>query len=107
MPAYGPDGVRHRGGAILFQALALNCGNLRRRCQAKGPSRKSEADSSEAPPRDGAVRSSVETAVMAGGGRGGGLWGGWGGKRGSGRKTPRPPKTKKIPKSRYREHGWM
>ena len=30
MPAYGPDGVRHRGGAILFQALALNCGNLRR-----------------------------------------------------------------------------
>jgi hypothetical protein len=39
-PAYGPDGVRHRGGAILFQALTLNCGNLRRRCQAKGPSRK-------------------------------------------------------------------
>ena len=38
------------GGAILFQALALNCGNLRRRYQAKGPSRKSEADSSEAPP---------------------------------------------------------
>src|ERR1700688_3727059 len=28
MPAYGPDGVRHRGGAILSQALALNCGNL-------------------------------------------------------------------------------
>ena len=65
MPAYGPDGVRHRGGAILFQALALNCGNLRRRCQAKGPSPKGEADISEAPPRDGAVRSSVETAVMA------------------------------------------
>ena len=44
----------------------MNCGNLRRRCQAKGPSLKSEADSSEAPSRDGAVRSSVETAVMAG-----------------------------------------
>jgi hypothetical protein len=39
-------------GAILFQALTLNCGNLRRRCQAKGPSPKSEADSTEAPPRD-------------------------------------------------------
>ena len=66
MPAYVPDDVRHRGGAILFQALALNCGNLRRRCQAKGSSPKSEADSSEAPPRDGVVRSSVETAVTAG-----------------------------------------
>ena len=74
MPAYGPDDVRHRGGAILFQALALNCGNLRRRCQAKGPSPKSEADSSEAPPRDGAVRSSVETAVMAGERRDGVIW---------------------------------
>jgi hypothetical protein len=29
MPVYGPDGVRHRGGAILFQAFAWNCGNLR------------------------------------------------------------------------------
>ena len=28
-PAYGPDGVRHRGRAILFQALTLNRGNLR------------------------------------------------------------------------------
>ena len=65
MPAYGPDDVRHRGGANLSQALMWNCGNLRRRCQAKGSSLKSEADSSEAPPRDGAVRSSVETAVMA------------------------------------------
>jgi hypothetical protein len=74
MPAYGPDDVRHRGGAILFQALALNCGNLRRRCQAKGPSPKGEADSSEAPPRDGAVRSSVETAVMAEEQRDGVIW---------------------------------
>src|SRR4051794_41787951 len=98
MPAYGPDGVRHRGGAILFQALALNCGNLRRRCQAKGPSGKCEADSSEAPPRDGAVRSSVETAVMAGGGRGGGVLWGWGGNQGGGRKAPRPRKHATIPK---------
>ena len=38
IPAYGPDGVRHRGSAILFQALTLNCGNLRWRWQAKGTS---------------------------------------------------------------------
>ncbi len=65
IPAYGPDGVRHRGSAILFQALTLNCGNLRWRWQAKGTSPQGEADNSDAPPRDGAVRSSVETAVMA------------------------------------------
>ena len=28
MPAYGPDGVRHRGSAILFQALTLNRGTF-------------------------------------------------------------------------------
>ena len=33
-PAYGPDGVRHRGSASLFRALTLNCGNLRRRWQS-------------------------------------------------------------------------
>jgi hypothetical protein len=65
IPAYGSDGVRHRGSAILFQALTLNRGNLRRRCEAKGTSLQGEADSSEALPRDGAARSSVETAVMA------------------------------------------
>ena len=70
-PAYGPDDVRHRGSAILFQALTLNCGNLRWRCQAKGTSPKGKAESSDAPPRDGAARSSVETAVMAGERRGG------------------------------------
>jgi hypothetical protein len=70
-PAYGPDGVRHRGSAILFRALTLNCGNLRRRWQAKGTSRQGEADSSDAPSRGGAARSSVETAVMAGERRGG------------------------------------
>src|SRR3984957_11798445 len=52
----------------------LNCGNLRRRCQAKGPSPKGEADSSEAPSRDGAVRSSVETAAMAEERRDGVIW---------------------------------
>ena len=64
-PAYGPDGVRHRGSASLFRALTLNCGNLRRRWQAKGASLKGEADSSDAPSRDGAARSSDEAAVMA------------------------------------------
>jgi hypothetical protein len=70
-PAYGPDGVRHRGSASLFRALTLNCGNLRRRWQAKGASSKGEADSSDAPSRDGAARSSDEAAVMAAERRGG------------------------------------
>ena len=77
LPFYGSrrmtfELVRHRGGAILFRLL--HCGNLRRRCQAKGPSPKSEADSSEAPSRDGAVRSSVETAAMAEERRDGVIW---------------------------------
>jgi hypothetical protein len=67
-PAYGPHDVRHRGSAALFQALTLNCGNLRRRCQANGTSPENgEADSSNAPPRDGAARSSVDPVVMEGG----------------------------------------
>jgi hypothetical protein len=70
-PAYGPGGVRHRGSASLFRALTLNCGNLRRRWQAKGASPKGEADSSDAPSRDGAARSSDEAAVMAAERRGG------------------------------------
>ena len=85
IPAYGPDGVRHRGSAILFQALTLNCGNLRRRWQAKGTSPQGEAESSDAPPRDGAARSSVETAVMAGERRGGVIRQAWGINRGTGR----------------------
>ena len=64
LPAYGPSGVRHRGSVSLVWALMLNCGNLRWRCKAKGTSSKGEADNSEAPPRDGAARSSVEAAVM-------------------------------------------
>ncbi|OYV78485.1 MAG: hypothetical protein B7Z70_09370 [Acidithiobacillus ferrivorans] len=63
-PAYGPGGVRHRGSVSLIRALALNCGNLRWRCQAKGTSPKGEAESSDAPSRGGAARSSVEAAVM-------------------------------------------
>jgi hypothetical protein len=47
IPAYGPRGVRQRGSAILFQALTLNRGNRRRRCEAKGTSRQGEADSSD------------------------------------------------------------
>lgn len=65
LPAYGSDGVRHRGSVILFQALMRNCGNLRWRWQAKGTSRKGKADNSDAPPRDGAARSSDEAAVTA------------------------------------------
>lgn len=65
LPAYGPDGVRHRGSVSLFQALMLNCGNLRWGCKAKGTSPQGKADTSDAPPRDGAARSSVEAAVMA------------------------------------------
>jgi len=85
IPAYGPDGVRHRGSAILFQALTLNRGNLRRRCEAKGTSPKGEADSSDAPSRDGVTRSSVETAVMAGERRGGVIRRAWGINRATGR----------------------
>ena len=87
-PAYGPDGVRHRGSAILFQALTLNCGNLRRRWEAKGTSPKGEADSSDAPPRDGAARSSVETAVMAVERRGGVIQQAWKINRATGRNPP-------------------
>ena len=65
LPAYGPSGVRHRGSVSLIRALTLNCGNLRWRCEAKGTSPKGEADSSDAPSRDGAARSSDEAAVMA------------------------------------------
>lgn len=65
-PADWPCGVRHRGGANVIRALALNCGNLRSRCQRKGTSPgKGEADSTDARSRDGAPRSSVEAAVMA------------------------------------------
>ena len=67
IPAYGPDGVRHRGSAILFQALTLNCGNLRWRWQAKGTSPQGEADSSDAPPRGGTARSVRWAAPRSGG----------------------------------------
>jgi hypothetical protein len=65
VPVYWPCGVRHRGSAILVQALMWNCGNLRLRCQGKGTSPKGEADSTNAQPRGGATRSSDEAAVMA------------------------------------------
>jgi hypothetical protein len=39
-PAYGPDGVRHRGSAILFQALTLNSGNLPRRFKTQAEARR-------------------------------------------------------------------
>src|SRR5271167_891485 len=64
-PAYDPSGVRHRGSVSVIWALMLNCGNLRWRWQAKGTSRRGEADSSDASPRGGAARSSDEAAVMA------------------------------------------
>lgn len=65
VPADGPGGVRRRGCVIRIWALALNCGNLRWRWQGKGASSKGKADSTDAPPRDGAARSSDEVAVMA------------------------------------------
>ena len=64
LPAYGPGGVRHRGSVSMIRALMLNGGNLRWRWQVKGTSQTGEADSSDAPPRGGATRSSEETAVM-------------------------------------------
>jgi len=64
LPAYGPRGVRHRGSVILIRAPMLNCGNLRWRCEGKGASVKREADSTEAPSRGGATRSSDELSVM-------------------------------------------
>ena len=73
-PVYGPIGVRHRGSVSWVQALALNCGNLRWRWQGKGASPQGEADSTEAPPRDGAARSSDEVAVMAAERRGRVIW---------------------------------
>src|SRR5271165_498180 len=58
MPAYGPDGVRHRGGAILFQALALNCGNL-------GGDAKRKAQASKARPTVAKRRQGTEPSVVA------------------------------------------
>ena len=65
VPVYWPCDVRHRGSARLVLALTLNCGNLRLRCKEKGTSPIGEADSTNAQPRGGATRSSVEVAVMA------------------------------------------
>ena len=65
VPVDGSHGVRHRGSVILFLALLWNCGNLRWQCQGKDASVKHEADSTDEPSRGGAVRSSVEGAVMA------------------------------------------
>ena len=65
VPAYWPCGVRHRGSAILIQALVWNCGNLRPRCEGKGSSRLGKAENTDARSRGGATRSSVEAAVMA------------------------------------------
>jgi len=63
-PAYWPSGVRHKGSAILVRALALNYRNLRWRCQGKGASVKSEADSTDAPSRGGVTYKSNEGLVM-------------------------------------------
>ena len=75
MPAYGPDGVRHRGSAIhCLRLLRLNCGNLRRRCRRKARP-EGEADSSEAAVEGTEPsRGSVETAAMAEERRDGVIW---------------------------------
>lgn len=49
----------------MVRAPMVNCGNLRLRCQGKGPIAQHEADSTDAQPRGGATRSSEEVAVMA------------------------------------------
>ncbi|TAL47644.1 hypothetical protein EPN87_02420 [archaeon] len=64
IPAYGSGGVRHRGSVSLVRAPMLNCGNLRRRCQGKGTSANCEADTTDAPPRDGATCSSDDVMVI-------------------------------------------
>ncbi len=64
-PADWPCDVRHRGSAILVRAPMLNCGNLRPRCQGKGPSAPRKAESTKTRSRGGAARSSGEVAVMA------------------------------------------
>jgi hypothetical protein len=64
IPAYGTDGVRHRGSVSLVQVLMLNCGNLRLRCEGKDTSRKCKVDSTDAQPRGGVASSSVEFTVM-------------------------------------------
>src|SRR5688500_2717616 len=43
-PADWPCDVRHRGSAIVVRAPMLNCGNLRPRCQGKGPSAPRKAE---------------------------------------------------------------
>jgi len=73
-PAYESGGIRRRGSVSVIRALVLNCGNLRRRCQAKSTSPKGKAESSDAPPRDGTARSSEEATVMVVERRGGVIW---------------------------------
>ncbi|ARM30521.1 hypothetical protein B9H02_03240 [Prosthecochloris sp. HL-130-GSB] len=63
-PVYESGGIRRRGSVSVIRALISNCGNLRRRCQAKSTSPKGKAESSDASPRDGTVRSSEEATVM-------------------------------------------
>ena len=63
-PADWPCDVRHRGSAILVRAPMLNCGNLRPRCQGKGPSAPRKAENTNTRSRGGAARSSAEVAVM-------------------------------------------
>ena len=63
-PVYWPCGIRHRGSVSSVRALTRNCGNLRSRCEGKGTSLTSEADSTEARSRGGATRSSEEVIVM-------------------------------------------
>jgi hypothetical protein len=63
-PVYWPSGARHKDSVILVWALALNYRNLRWRCQGKGTSVTCEADSTDAPSRDGVTGMSVEGPVM-------------------------------------------
>ena len=64
-PAYGPIGIRHKGGVTLIQALVRNLGTCRP--DAKGEIQADglrEGESTDAGHRGGGVRSRVEGLVM-------------------------------------------
>jgi hypothetical protein len=64
-PDFCPGGIRHKGGVTLIQASMWNAGTCRPdvkgEIQAGGPC---EDESTDAGHRGGAIRSSVEGAVM-------------------------------------------
>jgi hypothetical protein len=75
---------------------------------SEGTSPQGEADSSDAPPRDGAARSSVETAVMAEKRRGGVIRQAWGDQPDNREESRMTCKSYDIPKTLIWEaNGYM